>query len=202
MAAATSCLDFKNVSNAGFGRPADNFTTLADNYGNQISHLERRGRRCQRTSLQRALSCKAEPAPAARPTDNCEILRALPEVNPSGLPYCHQETNWLTQFKGAASVHNSDASMSRSPARISSCPAPRSRPTGRSLASHRPVAWAPAIWRFGDADRQPARAGHRLQRRFESARPAVRQDLSGSARPARRSTSTSTTPRTRTRSSL
>jgi hypothetical protein len=32
-------------------------------------------------------------------TDNCEILTKLPEISPSGGPYCHQETPFLTQVK-------------------------------------------------------------------------------------------------------
>ena len=32
-------------------------------------------------------------------TDNCDVLRKVPESNPLGLPYCHQETNFLTQVK-------------------------------------------------------------------------------------------------------
>jgi hypothetical protein len=32
-------------------------------------------------------------------TDNCEILAQIPESNPLGLPYCRQETSFLTQVK-------------------------------------------------------------------------------------------------------
>jgi hypothetical protein len=34
-------------------------------------------------------------------TDNCEIRQALPEVSPLN-PYCHQESGYLTQFRGLA----------------------------------------------------------------------------------------------------
>src|SRR4029079_13626074 len=32
-------------------------------------------------------------------TDNCAILAQIPEANPLGVPYCRQQTNFLTQFK-------------------------------------------------------------------------------------------------------
>ena len=30
-------------------------------------------------------------------TDNCNVLAAAPDVNPVGIPYCHQATNWMGQ---------------------------------------------------------------------------------------------------------
>ena len=35
--------------------------------------------------------------------DRCEILEQVPEVSTTGLPYCHEQTAWLTQVKGSAS---------------------------------------------------------------------------------------------------
>jgi Carboxypeptidase regulatory-like domain len=94
--------DLKNVSNAGFGRPADNFTTLADNYGKQIQHWNGVDVGVN-ARLSNGLFVQGGTSTGRTSTDNCEILTALPEVNPSGLPYCHEDSNWLTQFKGAAS---------------------------------------------------------------------------------------------------
>ena len=36
-------------------------------------------------------------------TDNCEVVAKAPEVSLLGAPYCHQDTNWLTQVKLLAS---------------------------------------------------------------------------------------------------
>jgi|KBSMisStandDraft_5_1062788.scaffolds.fasta_scaffold11475_3 hypothetical protein len=47
-------------------------------------------------------------------TDNCEILAALPEISQLGVPYCRQETPFLTQMKlfGAYTVPKVDVQIS------------------------------------------------------------------------------------------
>jgi hypothetical protein len=104
---------FRTVSQAGFGRAADNFTTLADNYGKQISHWN--GVEVSANArLANGLFVQGGTSTGRTSTDNCEILAVLPEISPSGAPYCHQDTKWLTQVKGAASytVPRIDVSLS------------------------------------------------------------------------------------------
>jgi len=93
---------FKTIAQSAFGRPADNFTTLADNYGKQISHWNGVDVNIN-ARLANGLFLQGGTSTGRTSTDNCEILEALPEVSPLGVPYCHQDTNWLTQVKGAAS---------------------------------------------------------------------------------------------------
>jgi hypothetical protein len=47
-------------------------------------------------------------------TDNCEILAKLPEITQLGVPYCHQETPFLTQMKlfGAYTLPKVDVQIS------------------------------------------------------------------------------------------
>ena len=93
---------FKNLNPTAQGRPGDNFVTLSKNYGKQVERwngvdVSVNARLAQGVFLQGGTS-------TGRTTeDNCEILEQVPEVSVNGLPYCHQETNWLTQFKGVAS---------------------------------------------------------------------------------------------------
>ena len=93
---------FKNLNPDAQTRPGDNYVTLARNFGNQIERwngvdVAVNARLAQGIFLQGGTS-------TGRTTeDNCDILEALPEVSTNGLPYCHQQTNWQTQVKGAAS---------------------------------------------------------------------------------------------------
>jgi hypothetical protein len=97
-----SVTGFKNLDPAAQTRPGDNYVTLARNFGKQIERwngvdVTVNARLAQGVFLQGGTS-------TGRTTeDNCEILEALPEVSTNGLPYCHQQTDWLTQFKGVAS---------------------------------------------------------------------------------------------------
>ena len=93
---------YRTISQAAFGRAADNFTTLADNYGKQISHWNGVDVSAN-ARLANGIYIQGGTSTGRTSTDNCEILAALPEINPSNAPYCHQDTNWLTQVKGAAS---------------------------------------------------------------------------------------------------
>jgi hypothetical protein len=93
---------FKNLNPAAVGRAANNFPTLADNYGKQIEHwngvdVNVNARLANGVLLQGGTST------GRTSTDNCEILEAIPEVGVANLPYCHVDTNWLTQVKGAVS---------------------------------------------------------------------------------------------------
>jgi hypothetical protein len=93
---------FRTIATGAFGRAANNLTTLADNYGKQISHWNGFDVNVN-ARLANGLFLQGGTGTGRTTTDNCEILAALPEENPSGAPYCRQQQNWLTQVKGAAS---------------------------------------------------------------------------------------------------
>ncbi len=90
-----------NVVPGKFTVPADNFVTLSDNYGKQIQHWN---------GVDVNVNARIGPAlvqggtsTGRTSTDNCEVVAKVPEVSLLGAPYCHQDTNWLTQVKLLAS---------------------------------------------------------------------------------------------------
>lgn len=90
-----------NLKPASFGQRADNFVTLAGNYGDQIERwhgvdLSINARPRFGLIFQGGLST------GKTTTDTCEIRAALPEIDPTN-PHCHVETAYLTQIKGLAS---------------------------------------------------------------------------------------------------
>ena len=94
-------------------RRPDNYFTAAGNYGSQIQHwngfdLTANVRPRQGVLLQGGFST------GKTLTDNCEILAKLPEISQLGVPYCHQETPFLTQMKlfGAYTVPKVDVQIS------------------------------------------------------------------------------------------
>jgi hypothetical protein len=93
---------YRTISQGAFGRAADNFTTLADNYGKQTSHWNGVDVSVN-ARLRNGIFVQGGTSTGRTSTNNCEILAALPEINPSGAPYCDEVGSWLTQVKGAAS---------------------------------------------------------------------------------------------------
>jgi hypothetical protein len=89
-----------NVNPDRFGR-VDNFFTAADGYGSQSEYWHGVDISAN-TRLGRGILIQGGLSTGRTVTDNCEILRALPEINPVGLPYCHSAENFLTQIKGFA----------------------------------------------------------------------------------------------------
>ncbi len=92
----------KNVKPAKFSVPTQNFVTAASNYGSQVErwngidfnvNVRPRG----------GVLVQGGVATGKTTTDNCEILAQLPELSTNGLPFCHQETPFLTQVKLLAS---------------------------------------------------------------------------------------------------
>jgi hypothetical protein len=103
-----------NANRAGL---IDNYFTLAGDYGNQIQRwngmdFTLNARPGGGVLLQGGLST------GRQITDNCEILAKVPEASgaasPTGLPYCHQEQNFLTQvkFSGSYTVPRLDVQIS------------------------------------------------------------------------------------------
>jgi len=89
------------VNNAKFGQ-VDNFTQLANNFGEQIEHWNGVDVNVS-ARMANGLNLSGGTSTGRTSTDNCEILAQLPEISVNGLPYCHQDTNWLTQVKATAS---------------------------------------------------------------------------------------------------
>ena len=80
----------------------DNFTTLAKNFGGQ-TEVWKGVDVGVNARLGNGVFLQGGTSTGRTTEDNCEILRVLPEISPTGVPYCHQQTNWLTQVKGLAS---------------------------------------------------------------------------------------------------
>ena len=73
-----------------------NYSTFASDYGNQIEHWNGIDVSVN-ARLPQGVIAQGGFTTGRTSTDNCEILAALPEVNPTGLPYCHVDTNWMGQ---------------------------------------------------------------------------------------------------------
>jgi hypothetical protein len=78
--------------------PPNNFFTLARDYGNQVQQwngfdVTTNARIRSDIYLQGGVST------GRTLTDNCEILAKIPESAPLNIPYCRQQTNFLTQLK-------------------------------------------------------------------------------------------------------
>ena len=86
-----------NVVPSLFTTPAKNYVTLSDNYGNQIQHWN--GIDVNVSDRIGSLLLQGGTSTGRTSTDNCAVLAQIPELSPLAVPYCHQETNWLTQVK-------------------------------------------------------------------------------------------------------
>ena len=147
----------------------DNYFTAAGNVGSQIQHwngfdLTTNIRPRQGVLLQGGIST------GKTLTDNCEILAKLPEIAQLGVPYCHQETPFLTQVKlfGAYTLPKVDVQISGA---FQSIPGPQ-------LAANQVIPNA--------ADQAIARARPDRRRRQRDGQPgAARQHVRRSAEPAR-----------------
>ena len=94
-------------------RPPDNYNTLASDYGKQIQHwngvdvtvdLRAKG----------GLTLLGGLSTGRQTTDNCEVLAKVPDASPLGLPYCHQQQPFLTQYKflGTYTIPRVDVQLS------------------------------------------------------------------------------------------
>jgi hypothetical protein len=96
--------DLFNLNPAKFGLAADNYVTLADNYGDQSEYWHGVDVNVN-ARLDNGLVLRGGVSTGRRVTDNCEIIAALPETSPLGMPYCHRADAWSgsTQVKMIAS---------------------------------------------------------------------------------------------------
>jgi hypothetical protein len=79
----------------------DNFFTFAGGYGQQIERWH--GVDVGANTRIRGVVLQGGVSTGRTLTDNCEILAALPELAPSGAPYCHYQESLLTQVKAFGS---------------------------------------------------------------------------------------------------
>jgi hypothetical protein len=93
-----------NLNPAKFGLAADNYVTLAENYGEQTEYWHGVDVNVN-ARLQNGLVLRGGISTGRRVSDNCEILAAVPETSPLGVPYCHRTESWKgsTQVKMIAS---------------------------------------------------------------------------------------------------
>ena len=90
----------ENLYNARINPTPDNFVTTSRKVGDQY----RKFNGVDVTLNVRAangITFQGGTSTGETVTDNCEIRQALPEVSPLN-PYCHQESGYLTQFRGLA----------------------------------------------------------------------------------------------------
>jgi hypothetical protein len=102
-----------------------NYIDLASNLGGQFEHDQ---------FVDVSISARLRPgillqggiSTGQTVTDNCNVLAAAPDINPVGIPYCHQVTNWMgqTQLKmlGTYRVPKADVTVA---ATVQSVPGPQ-----------------------------------------------------------------------------
>ena len=96
--------DLYNLNPAKFGVAANNFVTWADDYGTQSEYWHGVDVNVD-ARMQDGVVLRGGVSTGRRVTDRCEILAALPEIAPVGIPYCHVAQAWRgsTQAKMSAS---------------------------------------------------------------------------------------------------
>jgi hypothetical protein len=87
-----------DLNPAKFGAATDNLVTLSKNYGKQVEYWQGVDVTVNARPRQ-GLLLQGGTSTGRTITDNCEVLAKLPEMNVTGLPYCHVATNFLTQAK-------------------------------------------------------------------------------------------------------
>jgi hypothetical protein len=97
-----SVAGFRNVSEAKFSAPPNNFVTHAKHFGEQIDRWNGVDVNVN-ARLRNGLFVQGGTSTGRSFQDDCDVLAELPESSPTGLPYCHEVQNWLTQIKGAVS---------------------------------------------------------------------------------------------------
>jgi hypothetical protein len=96
-----------NVTPSKFSVPAQNFVTLASNYGMQIEHWNGVDFSAN-ARLSRGLTVQGGVSTGRTSTDNCDVVAKLPELISTAttalpLGYCSMNSPWLTQVKALGS---------------------------------------------------------------------------------------------------
>ncbi len=89
---------FYNVSPSKVALPQNNYFTLASNYGNQIQHwngfdLSMNAR------LRRGFTVQGGVSTGRQETNNCDVIKNLPEAALLTAPYCDEKDNFLADGK-------------------------------------------------------------------------------------------------------
>jgi hypothetical protein len=81
-----------------FGVPANNLVTLSSKYGEQVQYWQGADVNINMRPAEGVL-LQGGTSTGRTVTDNCEVLAKLPELGPTGLPYCRVVPLFLTQVK-------------------------------------------------------------------------------------------------------
>jgi len=104
---ANQICGLSNVTPSKFSVPAQNFVTLASNYGTQIEHWNGVDFSAN-ARLTRGLTIQGGVSTGRTSTDNCDVVAKLPELISTAttalpLGYCSMNSPWLTQVKALGS---------------------------------------------------------------------------------------------------
>ena len=89
---------FYDLNPARVSVPQNNYFTLASNYGRQIQHWNGFDATIN-SRLRRGFVVQGGVSTGRQETDNCDVIRNLPEAAVLTAPYCHQTENFLTDVK-------------------------------------------------------------------------------------------------------
>ncbi|HUK34627.1 MAG TPA: TonB-dependent receptor [Vicinamibacterales bacterium] len=89
---------FYNVSPAKVALPQNNYFTLASNYGNQIQHWNGFDV-SMNARLRRGFTVQGGVSSGRQETNNCDVIKNLPEAALLTAPYCDEKDNFLTDGK-------------------------------------------------------------------------------------------------------
>jgi hypothetical protein len=114
---------FTNLKQVFVGQ-TQNYIDLASNLGGQFEH-DQFVDVSVNARLRHGILLQGGISTGQTVTDNCNVLAAAPDINPVGIPYCHQVTNWMgqTQMKmlGTYIVPKADVTVA---ATLQSVPGP------------------------------------------------------------------------------
>ncbi len=89
---------FYDLNPAKAAVPQNNYFTLASNYGKQIQHWNGADVTLN-ARLRRGFVVQGGISAGRQETDNCDVIRSVPEAAVLTAPYCRQEENVLTDVK-------------------------------------------------------------------------------------------------------
>jgi hypothetical protein len=89
---------FRDLNPAKTSLPQNNYFTLASNYGEQIQHWNGVDVTIN-ARLRRGFVVQGGVSTGRQETNNCDVIRSVPEAAVLTAPYCHQKENFLTDVK-------------------------------------------------------------------------------------------------------